>query len=64
MKKQKRKLKKGVKKIIIIAAAILSLISIIKILEIIDNSNTEAYNTCINKLNDEAYCRKSVYGIY
>lgn len=64
MKKQKRKLKKWVKNTIVIIIIGLALIPIIKLFDNMNAEDKEAYNNCMNKTNNQAYCNKIVYGIY
>lgn len=64
MKKQKRKLKKWVKNTIVIIIIGLALIPVIKLFDNMNTEDKEAYNNCMNKTNNQAYCNKIVYGIY
>ena len=64
MKKQKRKLKKWVKNTIVIIIIGLAIIPIIKLFDNMNAEDKEAYNNCMNKTNNQAYCNKIVYGIY
>ena len=64
---KKRRLKKQVKKVLLTTLTIIVTIANVYLLACIikriGDKNIEAYNYCTQTF-DDAYCRKSIYGIY
>ncbi len=64
MKKGKRRLKKGVKKILIMVVIIVVAIPVVKLFQRLGAEDEEAYQNCVNKTGNEIYCNRTVYGVY
>ena len=64
MKKGKRRLKRGLKKLLIMVVIIVVAIPVIKLLQRFSAEDEEAYQNCVNKTGDEIYCNRTVFGNY